>query len=73
MSDAFQWSEGNGPRPTRVELAEHRRQLEDEHGPLLGTRFDLEEGRFEEYYADGTTWARRLSAAVAELAFETHH
>lgn len=56
----------------RVELAEGRRQLEDEHGPLLGTRFDLEAEHLEEYYADGFVWARRLSAAAAELAFETH-
>lgn len=31
------------------------------------------DGRFEEYYADGTTWARRLSVAVADLALENYH
>jgi hypothetical protein len=56
----------------RVELAEGRRQLEGEHGPLLGTRFDLEAEHLEEYYADGYVCARRLSRAAAELAFETH-
>lgn len=72
MTDIPGWIGVDDARAIRVELAEGRRRLEDQHGPLLGTRFDQGGERLEEYYADGFTFARPITSAAAEIAFETH-
>lgn len=72
QTDLLPWTETDDPSAIRVALERERRELETLHGPLLGTRFDSHLERLEEYYADGTMFARRLKAAAAELAFEVH-
>ena len=72
QTNILSWIETDDPDAIRIAVQRERQELESLHGPLLGTRFDSGDERLEEYYADGTMFARPLKAAAAELAFEVH-